>query len=330
MKTVKRSRWFFAKAVIFWGFVGLLLVLFWPISPVPLTYPATTVPTSYEAAVMGLQKLVDETPANIREDARLQYLVHGVPTEHVYVLIHGLSNNPRQFAKLGQLLYERGANVVIPRLPYHGEKNRMATEWAHLTGQQMIDNAAEAVALAKGLGRHVTVVGLSISGTTAGWLAQQRSDVDRAVLMAPFFAPYGIPTLALTPISRTLGTLPNFFVWWNPKYKENLPGPDYVYPRFPTKIIGQVIEMGAEVHRDSQAKAPQSPEILVITTAVDVAGNNALTAQVVEQWRSHQGKVQTYEFPADQKVPHDFIDPNQPDQQVDIVYPKLMELLEGK
>jgi hypothetical protein len=38
--------------------------------------------------------------------------------------------------------------------------------------------------------------------------------------------------------------------------------------------------------------------------------------------------LRTYEFSADLKLGHDLIDPGQPYQRVDVVYPKLMELID--
>ncbi len=43
--------------------------------------------------------------------------------------------------------------------------------------------------------------------------------------------------------------------------------------------------------------------------------------------RAHH-PVEVLQFDAAQRVPHDFIDPHQPDQQIAISYPKLIELLE--
>ena len=87
--------------------------------------------------------------------------------------------------------------------------------------------------------------------------------------------------------------------------------------------------LGQEVLRASHQEAPRSSSILVVTSASDLAANNALTARLVENWRKlRPGGVETYEFPKEQKVPHDFIDPNQPDQQTAVSYPKLIELLE--
>ena len=38
--------------------------------------------------------------------------------------------------------------------------------------------------------------------------------------------------------------------------------------------------------------------------------------------------VQTYQFPADLHLPHGLIDVQEPDQNVAVVYPKLLELID--
>ena len=80
---------------------------------------------SYDETVGEIRKRIAGSPAKIRPECVSGLLEHGHPTERVFVLMHGLSNCPAQFSKLGRLLFERGHNVLIPRTPYHGEKNRL-------------------------------------------------------------------------------------------------------------------------------------------------------------------------------------------------------------
>ena len=47
---------------------------------------------------------------------------------------------------------------------------------------------------------------------------------------------------------------------------------------------------------------------------------------VVNIWKVHSSNLTTYEFEASLELGHDLIDSAQPDQQVDIVYPALIEL----
>lgn len=54
--------------------------------------------------------------------------------------------------------------------------------------------------------------------------------------------------------------------------------------------------------------------------------SNERTLQIVERWKAQQATVDSFTFDASLNLGHDIIDPNQPDQKVDIVYPKLIEL----
>lgn len=53
--------------------------------------------------------------------------------------------------------------------------------------------ADTAVDLAHGLGERVYVLGLSSGGGVAAWIAQYRDDVERVVMVAPFFGAIGLP-----------------------------------------------------------------------------------------------------------------------------------------
>jgi hypothetical protein len=42
----------------------------------------------------------------------------------------------------------------------------------------------------------------------------------------------------------------------------------------------------------------------------------------------HGARVETYEFPAEQHLPHDLIDPGNPAQNAGLVYPVITRLIE--
>ena len=87
--------------------------------------------------------------------------------------------------------------------------------------------------------------------------------------------------------------------------------------------------LGVDVLEASGKSAPSCGSTLIVTSGSDVAANNAVTARVAANWREHRpGAVATYEFSKAEDVLHDFIDPNQPGQRVDLVYPRLIEMLE--
>jgi pimeloyl-ACP methyl ester carboxylesterase len=311
------------------GVGALASVLFLPMNRRPFVHHPPDNLLSYDEAVQAIGSLAAASAPSVRRNCTIQLLEHGQPTEHVFVLLHGLSNCPAQFSELGRLLFGRGHNVLVPRLSYHGEEDRLTAKWAQLTAEEMLEAGNHAIDLARSLGRKVTVAGLSINGATVAWIAQNRDDLHAAVLLAPFLAPAGLPDWAMAPVEHTLLRLPNMFFWWDSRYKENLKEPSYAYPRFPTRVIGETMLLGRAVLRESRILAAQCPSILTVTSASDTAANNLFTAQLVANWRRLRPTgIETFEFPADQKVPHDFIDPKQPNQRVDIVYPKIVELFE--
>jgi len=312
--------------------VAVVTLAYWPTSALqlPAERALPAVAGGYSDAVRSLEGEHGNTP-EVGWDRDTTWMLHGFPTDTVYVLMHGLCNCPKQYEVLGKLLFAQGCNVLIPRTPWHGLSDLMNTGFANLTETEMVQSAEHAVDLAKSLGKNVVVVGLSINGTTAAWLAQNRSDITKVVLLSPFFAPAMIPEWFSVPVGHLALRLPNQFIWWNDREKEKLIGPSYAYPRFPTRVIGQVMQLGERV-RDQAKSAPfRSGSLLIVTSASDHAASSEATASLVTEWRKRRtDAVSTYEFPLAEKVPHDFIDPNQPDQKVDEVYPELIRLLEQK
>ena len=204
------------------GLGALAAVFFLPVNRRPFFHDTAEKLLGYDEAVQAIKALAAAAPTTVRRNCTLQLLEHGRPTERVFVLLHGLSNCPAQFSELGRQLFERGHNVLIPLLPYHGEENRLATEWGGLTGENMLEAGNQAADLARSLGQNVIVAGLSINGATVAWMAQNRKDLHKAVLLAPFFAPFNLPDLVLLPLERLLLRLPNMFFWWDSATKRKL------------------------------------------------------------------------------------------------------------
>ena len=72
---------------------------------------------------------------------------------------------------------------------------------------------------------------------------------------------------------------------------------------------------------------PSAKKMVVVFNANDNSVNNALTMDVVKSWQAHAANLTTYEFEANLKLDHDLIDPSQPNQRIDIVYPRLIDLI---
>jgi carboxylesterase len=120
--------------------------------------------------------------------------------------------------------------------------------------------------------------------------------------------------------------LPDSFEWWDPTLMENI-GPAHAYPRYSKHALAQILRLGFAVQLQGLWNSPAAHRIIVITNANDTSVNNAMTADVVKRWQSHGAKVETYEFPVRLGLAHDLIDPEQPNQPIDIVYPQLIDFV---
>lgn len=268
-----------------------------------------------------------EATQPLHDGGRSIVLTHGYRTERVYVLLHGLTNAPRQFRELGEKLFATGANVVIPRLAHHGHADRLTDAHASMTAQDLIRYAEYGVDVAQGLGQRVIVVGLSVSGISAAWLALNREDIDEVFLLAPFFGPGVVPDRLTPAFTAALTRLPNAMLWWDPRVRENLPGPPYNYPRFATRPLGEALRLGLATEADPRPLAVE--RLGVILTENDPAVNNARTLRLVKQWQATSPDTEIFlrTFPAEENIPHDFIDPLQPDARTDKVNTLLVEWL---
>lgn len=310
----------------------MLVVLLIAMAYIPMPAPSLRFirasPRGYSQVVAEIETENRQASPSILPECASTLLLHGRKTERVYVLLHGFSNCPGQFRAFGEQLHAGGANVYLPRLPLHGEKDRMTTALRDLKPEQMIDAVSRAVDVAHGLGRRVTVVGLSVSATAAAWVGQHRSDVDQVVLLAPFLAPKGVPGWGLAPVMRLTLRLPNRFLWWDSARKsEDFHG--RAYPRFPTHAVAQMMRIGDVVLSQAASEPPACRKLLFVLTEVDATASLPLARHLADQWeRRRPGSVVTYEFPASENVNHDFIDPAHPHANTAHVYPKLLALLE--
>ena len=71
------------------------------------------------------------------------------------------------------------------RLPRHGLADRRVENLTPLKAEELRDCADTGVDIGCGLGEKVYVAGLSAGGTMAAWVAQNRGEVARMLLIAP-------------------------------------------------------------------------------------------------------------------------------------------------
>ncbi|MFA5389713.1 MAG: alpha/beta fold hydrolase [Candidatus Omnitrophota bacterium] len=285
---------------------------------------------SYQESLRRINDLRILDGEDVAPDGRLIFLTHGDKTQNAIVFFHGGTNSPRQFETLGRIFYEKGYNVLIPRIPHHGLKDRMTESSARLTALELTKLCDESMDIAQGLGKHVSVVGLSMGANMAGWIAQNRSDVDKAVVIAPFWGWKELPVGLLKPAINLLSALPNIFLWWDKKEKTALAGPASAYYRFSTRGLAQIMLLGWLIIKEAGSFAPKTRTIVVITNALDDSVNENIFNRVIDDWQGHIGvKITRFQFDKSFGVLHDLIDPEQPYQKTAVVYPKLIELIES-
>jgi carboxylesterase len=256
-------------------------------------------------------------------------ITHGEKVDNAIVFLHGFTSCPDQFGQLGQEYYEKGYNVYIPRTPRHGIKDRLGNPLKGLTAEELAEFATQSADIAQGLGDRVIVAGLSGGGSMTTWLSQERSDVDLAVPISPFLGIGFIPRILNRPLTNLVLLAPDFFQWWDPINKENNPNSaPYSYTRYPTHALFENMRLGFVAEENAKRIKPAAGAILTITNANDGSVNNAVVAEFEQMWREHGEQfLQTFQFAKKLELPHDLITVGRPDGDIDLVYPKLHELI---
>lgn len=283
---------------------------------------------SYEEAIAQFTAIeAEEDGLNLDPRCHSALLGHGAKTARVVVFLHGLTNCPKQGDELAAQLFALGDNVYVPRIPGHGEADRLTLALADLTAEDLAASADAALDLALGLGDEVIVVGISAGGSMAAWLAQTRSEVDRAIVIAPYLGPVWLEPHLLRPATTLARLAPNQMRWWNTEDPLGATAMDYAYPRYSTRAVGEVMRFGLIVAELARNEPAAAASIGVMVNEADEAASTPLTLAIVEAWRNHGRAVEVETIAAGRQLPHDLIDPRQPAQDIAFFYPLLIEAM---
>ena len=330
------ANWFRSrpKLSIFLGILAGVIILLFVLALKPFSLKETFTPNpaeSYEEALRRIQAIrAEEAKLDLRPECATQFLSHGAKTDKVIVFLHGFTSCPAQFAELAKEYNDRGYNVYIPRLPRHGLNDRLGGPLKGLTAEELAGFANQAADIAQGLGDQVIISGLSGGGTMTAYLAQERQDVDVAATMAPFLGIGFIPR----PLNRAFANLglliPDVWQWWDPIHKENDPSASpYDYTRYPLHALLEIMRLGFATEADAKRFPPAAGKIISITNANDPSVNNGVVAEFEQAWREHAGnKLEVFQFDKSLNLPHNLIGPDQPGFRIELVYPKLLELIQ--
>jgi Alpha/beta hydrolase family len=291
--------------------------------------PPAPAPLAYDASVRAIRAVIahDAADATLERDAWPRLYEHGASVENVVILFHGFTNCPQQFDLLARRFYARGCNVYVPRIPRHGLKDRLTRTLADLTIAELGQCVLDAFTYARGLGRRVSSVGLSLGGSMSLWLAQAMP-IDLAVAVSPFLMPIhisrGVGTLAM----HALYTIPGMYWWWDPRVKQNCL-PVYAYPGFPTHALAEMTFFGDKIFDYAHMK-PLGKDCILVTNANESAVNNAVSRELFAQWNANGANYSEVVLSGLGPPRHDIIDPTTFPQGERLVYPRLEAMvLEG-
>lgn len=290
-----------------------------------IALPDSRPAADYAEARARAQTFMALDDASILPEARTALFDGGKRAPLAVVLFHGYTNNPAQFSKFAPMLHERGVNVFVPRMPEHGDKDRMTKRLDKLTAEAVIASASEAVDIAFGLGERVGVLGISMGGSLSAYFAQHRK-IAIAVPVAPEFGLLQLPYGVSRALAWVVRHLPNMYLWWDPRLKASLQ-PKTAYPRFSTHALIQTLRIGDDVYAASEKQRQLADRIVPVVNRCDPAVNNEVTHEVATNWAGWNRDCVDYVEMRNLPEWHDIIDWRNPKAPVDIVYPRLLQAL---
>lgn len=210
-----------------------------------------------------------------------------VPAEPrgVALMLHGLTDSPYSMRSTAELFYEKGYNVLVPRLPGHGTAPAgiMQAHWEDW--QAVVRIGAAHLQLNDNADFPFVIVGYSNGGALAlNYVLDAMNDdtlpmPDRIILMSP--------AIGLTPFAffaswnRTLSWIPFFqkFAWESivPEYDP------YKYNSFPKAAGNETFELARNVQKrlkrvTSNSEVSGIPPIITFVPLTDATVNTAATA----------------------------------------------------
>jgi len=282
---------------------------------------------SYDEALRRVNMMQEQDNQDFARDVCITRLLnHGLQTEHAIVLLHGFTTCPEQFHELGKQYFEAGYNVFIPRIPYHGLSDRMTDALVNLTAENFAAFGDAVIDIAHGLGKKVSVMGISGSGTLICWLAQNRPDVDFAFAIAPLFGLAFIPAALTKFFERFAMLLPNFYLWWDPRTKAKNPySIFYAYPGYPSRALVEIMRLAMITRAQAKQSAPAAKHIVLLINHAEPAVSNAEINKLINLWKRHgRENLSEYYFEKEMRLPHDIITPGTPNLPVEAIHPRLI------
>jgi carboxylesterase len=293
------------------------------VAPEPDVHPGAP---SYVDAVARIttQQLRDDSVAVA--NGRSILLTHGAPAPRVYVLLHGFTDAPTQFATVGAHLFADGANVYIPRLPHHAERTSPLRAISRVRRDELARFADSTVEIARGLGDTIVVVGLSAGGVLAGWIAQFHSEVQRTVLIAPAIGPGHVSdddAGGLVILASKLPDVERMNAPIDTSRPENIDG-------ITTRGLAELLQLGRRVHEQAENGSPAVHDIVFLLNERDRTVSESATLDLAQRWLDRGASVSAYRFAASANLSHNVMELTSRGGNTDLVYPVVEALARGQ
>ncbi len=263
--------------------------------------------TPYAISRARLERFLERDTGRIDEASRTLALDHGARTRHCTILFHGLSASPRQFIAVAQALHERGHNVIAPRLPRHGYRDRYSRALETLDSRQLKACADEVLAIAQGFGERVHVAGFSLGGLLTCYLAQTQP-IHRGVAVSPFLGVMLLPNALRMMAVRLALRLPNQFYWWDPILRERQQ-PAHGYPQYSTHALAHGLTLADEVFQLALVRPPQAESVVLAINPFEPAVNNRAIRRLGRAWYAHKPDSVEIMRLRGLRLVHDIIEP---------------------
>jgi esterase/lipase len=292
------------------------------VEPVPADHPDA--PAYLDALLrIGIRQRQDDSV--VVPGGRSILMSHDAKTPRVYVLLHGFTDAPTQFATIGSHLYADGANVYIPRLPHHAERAAPLRAIGRVRSEELARFADSTTEIARGLGDTIIVVGLSAGGVLAGWIAEHHPEVQRTVLIAPAIAPGRLSDGESEGLVILASKLPEVVRMTAPidtSRPENIPG-------ITTRGLAELLRLGRRVHDDAELAPPAVHEIAFLLNEADQTVSESAALDLAQRWMDRGASVQAYRLSAATKLPHNVMELPSHGGNPELVYPLVETLARG-
>lgn len=238
----------------------------------------------------------------LNEDCRSRFLLHPEARDRVCLFLHGFTAGPYQFIPMAQVFFKAGYNVLIPRLPGHGQ----AGTWGKGSPPPLPTDAAVYLEFAlhwfeqaRQLGRELIVGGLSGGGTLAAWLGLEKT---AAIYRTLLFAPYLSSRNRLVDlIVKNSGS---YYAWDSASpTSPNQPKPAKGgYHGFALPALRVFLNLGSEILQ--RVKSDPIAPLFILSTKNDVAVSIDDHRVLVEAALAHQPIAWHHCFDQSLGIPH--------------------------